>query len=231
MLLMILAGPVATLGAGCGSPLRAETAKASAPTDIEQRADAKTRSGESTTLRSPEEQENFDLLSRLNDRISARLAASGYQALTAPEKTVYVVWELEAEVDNGGFDQYFYNSAGDRAVDAPAALDRIGAPRTAALAREAIAKFPAPGLSRDRFVRQKQLLTLSPSGDAFNALDERFYECPEDLEKLLAAYARDNATELPSARRFADAAAGHRRAPGRLGLTANCLGPPTTPWR
>ena len=34
---------------------------------------------------------------------------------------------LEAEVNNGGFDQYFYNSAGDNTAETIQALETIGA--------------------------------------------------------------------------------------------------------
>ena len=38
-----------------------------------------------------------------------------------------LVDELEAEINNGGFDQYFFNSAGDKAAEAINALEAIGA--------------------------------------------------------------------------------------------------------
>jgi hypothetical protein len=148
-------------------------------------------------MRTPEEAENFRLLSELVDRIESRVARDGYKALSVPERTVYSVWWLEAEVNNGGFDQYFFNSAGDNAGDAAAALERIGAPRMAAIVRQAMRIFPDPGPSPHRFTRQEELEHLSSSRrKEFQGLDDAFYAYPEDLERLLAAYARANAAEL-----------------------------------
>jgi hypothetical protein len=50
-----------------------------------------------------------------------------------PAEVKRVVEGLEAEVNNGGFDQYFFKSAGDEAVAAIAALIAIGATKIAAL--------------------------------------------------------------------------------------------------
>jgi hypothetical protein len=45
---------------------------------------------------------------------------------------------LEAEVNNGGFDQFFLNSSGYYALQTMNALARIGAPKTRALLENAI---------------------------------------------------------------------------------------------
>jgi hypothetical protein len=146
--------------------------------------------------RTPEEQRDFDLLVQVTDAIEKRVARYGYSKLSTAEKTIYTVWWLEAEVNNGGFDQYFFNSAGDNARDVPEAFSRIGAPQTAALVRKAIALFPPPGPSPDRATRIQQLEGL-PSRGQFESFDERFYKSPENLERLLAAFARTHRDELP----------------------------------
>ncbi len=99
-----------------------------------------------------------------------------------------LVWELEAEVNNGGFHQFFFNSAGDRTADTIRALKVIGAVRTAEIVGEAAAMFPGGMPSADRYKRQNQLEQVSPNGDEFDSLDERFYRYEEDLESLVEAY-------------------------------------------
>ena len=66
-----------------------------------------------------------------------RLDGSNFDLLSERDKTLATIWALEAEVNNGGFDQFFFNSGGDLAFYAPTALRAIGAERMADLAQEA----------------------------------------------------------------------------------------------
>jgi hypothetical protein len=52
-------------------------------------------------------------LSLLVERARTRLAGGTWDALSDRDRILITVWELEADVNNGGFDQYFFNSAGD----------------------------------------------------------------------------------------------------------------------
>jgi hypothetical protein len=98
-----------------------------------------------------------------------------------------VVESLEAEVNNGGFDQYFFNSSGDDAAGALEALNEIGATRTAELLRGACSRFPGAMPSPERFRRQVDLLEhVNRGGDAFASLDSAFHAYPENIAVLLA---------------------------------------------
>ncbi len=103
------------------------------------------------------------------------------------------VWTLEADVNNGGFDQYYLNSSGDFAASTPDALRTIGAPRFAEIVSAANAIFGASGPSSDRARRQDQRESLSEVQlDTLSDLDNQFYEYPEDLEGLLRAYVSEH---------------------------------------
>jgi hypothetical protein len=150
-----------------------------------------------TTMRTPEEQANFDLLSELEARVEVRVAQLGCESLSEPERTLWLVWWLEAEVNNGGFHQYFFNDAGDHAQDAPDALRRIGAPRCADIVGKALAVFSPSPPSKNRDDRQTQLDALSEEKqDVLNALDGEFYKYPDPLEVLLAEYVRQRRDEF-----------------------------------
>jgi hypothetical protein len=100
-----------------------------------------------------------------------------------------LVEELEAEVNNGGFDQYFFNSSGRNAAGTLEALRAIGAQQTADIVRGACAKFSGGMPPVDRDERQAQLLdAVSPAGDAFARDDEAFWAHDDDLAALLAAF-------------------------------------------
>ena len=104
--------------------------------------------------------------------------------------TVRVLVEaLEAEINNGGFDQFFFNSAGDNTQETIEALTAIGAAHTAAIVRSAAGRFPRGRPPQDRDARQTFLEKISPEGDAFSDEDEAFLEYREDLAALVASYA------------------------------------------
>ena len=84
----------------------------------------------------------------------------GYGGLTAAERVIFCLNGLETEVNSGGFIQYFSNSTGDHARDAPAALRTLGAPKVATLIEQAIALIPG-ALSPDQSAREAQMAALS----------------------------------------------------------------------
>jgi hypothetical protein len=98
--------------------------------------------------------------------VGQRAYAPGSRARLSPDdRLVLLVGELEADVNNGGFDQYLLNKGRRRATHALAALRRIGARRTAELLEAAL----------DPKVTSREK----------DALDRRFYRVPEDLAILV----------------------------------------------
>ena|SRR5258708_9616332 len=104
------------------------------------------------------------------------------------EEIVGLIDALEGEVNNGGFDQYFYNSAGDNTPETIHALETIGALAMADIVKRAANKFPAGLPPKDRFARQDILLEKFPDAVEFRDLDEEFYRYPDDLSGLLSKY-------------------------------------------
>lgn len=115
-----------------------------------------------------------------------------FEELTDPEKVFLCIWELEAEVNNGGFDQYFFNSSGDQANSAPWALRQIGAHSVATLCEEANAVFGESVPSEEGVRRQVMSNLGDEASRTRNALDDRFYACGEDLEGLLYTFVQAN---------------------------------------
>jgi hypothetical protein len=105
------------------------------------------------------------------------------------EEVRRLVGWLEAEINNGGFDQFFFNSAGDETSATIEALEAIGAHRTAAIVRQACARFPGGMPPADRDARQQLLIdVVSPDADAFESEDDAFLAYEDDLEDLVARY-------------------------------------------
>lgn len=115
------------------------------------------------------------------------------QALTLPERTVYITLTTESEIMNGGFDQFFNNSTGNFSCEIVEAFTRIGAVQTAAICQKALAVFGLE-LPSDWTKRQELLEEISSDEtyDALEECDDAFYERPEDLDQLHYAYVLQN---------------------------------------
>jgi len=134
----------------------------------------------------------LDLI-RISEAVWARESTHGVQALSPPERVFLCVWNLEAEVNNGGFEQFFLNSAGDNALDPPRALWEIGASQAATIAEEANAVFGKSGPPADRDTRIRALERLGTAAtETLNGLDTRFYKYPDNLEQLLRQFVDSN---------------------------------------
>jgi hypothetical protein len=139
-----------------------------------------------------------DLIAALYDHVNLEASTRGEAALSPEERAVLAVWWLEAEVNNGGFDQWFFNSAGDRAAFTVEALRWIGALTTADITARAIAVFAAPP-STDRETRSIQMTEWGGSQRAvLEALDREFYAYPDRITPLLAAFCRGHSASFRS---------------------------------
>ncbi len=125
-----------------------------------------------------------------------------FDELTRPEQVFRAIWDLEAYVNNGGFDQYYWNSAGDTAFAVVDALNEIGADGAASIVTRAHQIFPEGVPPRDRAQRQ-DLLEQRPDrlekNDILEPLDAAFYAYPDDLMELLFAYVRRNSEDIQGA--------------------------------
>ncbi|HZH64889.1 MAG TPA: DUF4375 domain-containing protein [Flavisolibacter sp.] len=73
--------------------------------------------------------------------------------LTEPQRLFYLNQNLEWEINNGGFNQYFINASGDFAHQTIQSLTAIGARTTADIVQKAIDQFPNKQVPQDRVER------------------------------------------------------------------------------
>ena len=64
----------------------------------------------------------MDLIDRILPGLQAKAREQGYDTLSHAERVVLDVTAVEADVNNGGFHQFFYNDSGDRVKEGIAAL-------------------------------------------------------------------------------------------------------------
>ena len=116
---------------------------------------------------------------------------AGFDSLSHAEQVIGCLTELEMEVNNGGFNQYYWNAPGDHALETVSVLQELGAGHTATLLTEANAAFGPGGPSKSREERWKQMDSLpEESKGRWFELDGRFDEYRDNLSALAAAYIR-----------------------------------------
>lgn len=132
----------------------------------------------------------------LSNLLVAREDSVGYGGLTAAERVIFCLNGLETEVNSGGFSQYFRNSTGDHATDAPAALRALGAPKIATLVEQALTVFPATP-SPDQSAREAQVASLSDQAKGrLELLDAEFHRYPEPLTLLARSFVESHRSEF-----------------------------------
>ncbi|MCR9164839.1 MAG: DMP19 family protein [Nannocystaceae bacterium] len=125
------------------------------------------------------------------DGARTRCEVVGFSELSERDQLLVAVGALEADVNNGGFDQFYFNSAGDLWRQAVAGLRVVGAVRMAELVERSSLMFGPAGPLQNRERRQAQLLALTESAedpDVFSELDREFWSYPDDVSALLRAH-------------------------------------------
>lgn len=116
-----------------------------------------------------------------------------YENLTEAEKTFIFVELLEAEINNGGFDQYFFNSSGDYTLETLESLERIKAHKTAKIVAQAFKIFPVQPIPKDNEKRRTILENIDKNiSNKWNLLEDDFYANDENIGKLLLDYVKNN---------------------------------------
>ncbi len=98
----------------------------------------------------------------LSESSAARFWKDPYASLSRPEQVFLAVWELEAEVNNGSFHQYFGNSSGDNASQVVGALQEIRAMEMASIVQRAVSVFGTSAPAPNQGARLEQLDATSP---------------------------------------------------------------------
>lgn len=116
-----------------------------------------------------------------------------------PRQAIYMIWLLEAEVNNGGFNQYYFNSSRKFYKHLPEMLKLVGANKFSDLTQRA----------NNTFEKENQKITQHQDGtiegfsksyedNPLNKFDNEFYELYniENLQQLQTEYIKMNKTEF-----------------------------------
>ena len=138
-----------------------------------------------------------DLASRMTKDMSDEYSV--VMNFNKSQQAIYLIWGLQAEVENGGFNQYYYNSTGQFAKLVPNALKLVGANQFTQLVTRANKIFE----TENKNIKKQQDGTLegfskSYENNPLNKLDKEFYalETKENLETLQVNYIRKHKREF-----------------------------------
>lgn len=141
----------------------------------------------------------IDEQSQSNDKIIAIdeiLSSTFFEKpddLSENEKLFVYIENLEREINNGGFNQYFFNLSGNHAQETVQALKKIKANKTATLLEKAIEQFPDSNVPSDRIERQEIMEKVEDKADeVWDELDNSFYKYEDDIAELLLDFVKNN---------------------------------------
>ena len=138
-----------------------------------------------------------EILIDLSESEMTKVGKEEFAKQSLPQKVFSAIWEVESEVNNGGFSQYFLNESAESASFVVAALEKIGAPKTAIICQRAIGTaFPA-GLPRTvDSIRSAAGDFSEEILEKLEPLDQEFFSYPHDLTDLLFAYVQAHTDEF-----------------------------------
>ena len=122
--------------------------------------------------------------------VDQKAAREGDDALNPEECIIVAIEALEAEVNNGGYAQFFLNSSREYAPTIVQALARIGCPKTAAITQKAIDALHLPSLTDEAI--EAAMADDTVSEEELNGCDDAYYKSGEDIAGQLFAFIKKN---------------------------------------
>jgi hypothetical protein len=141
-------------------------------------------------------------------RIKDNYGDSSFKKMPKTLKVVYLINELEAEVNNGGFIQFFTNSSGKYTTETVESLELIQAPYTKSLVEDAIEIINKHGQTTNSLsdkIKKLELHEIMQTSDIYeneqllndmNEVNSKFYEYEESLSQLKLEYFEKNQSGL-----------------------------------
>lgn len=151
---------------------------------------------------------DFDLHKKVLEFIDEKIkedpknAHAVVTSLSKGMQMLYTTWWVEGEVNNGGFSQYFWNSASQFAKEAYYGFLAIGAKEFAKLMAEGMNLYIKHHAQIKKLQENGSLdgYTELENQEIFNGLDDKFYSLQEkeDIMKLRMEYIKSHIDEFIS---------------------------------
>jgi hypothetical protein len=116
----------------------------------------------------------------------AKFGKEEFATQSIPQQVFSTIWELESEVNNGGYSQYFQNCSAETAPFVVAALNTIGASQAAGISMLAInAAFPGGLPAAPELISAAAGNFSDDILGQLAGLDKQFFTYPDNLTDLL----------------------------------------------
>ena len=140
-----------------------------------------------------DKKECHQILSNISAIIMYKEQEHGIDSLTPKERYIYAIDGMLTEVNNGGFNQFFFNSTGELTYDLVPALEEIGSKKFKSIVSKAVDIFgDIPSLDEDSRYSHLEKITKDDELQLWDECDDEFYNCDEDIESMTVAYAKAN---------------------------------------
>ncbi len=117
--------------------------------------------------------------------------------LNSSQQLVIVIENLEREINNGGFNQFYLNSSGNHSKETISYLNKIGANKTAEIVEKANSEWPNKQVPKDRIERIAILETIVEKAEpVWEECDQIFYEYQDDIAGLLMNFVKKNRADF-----------------------------------
>lgn len=138
-----------------------------------------------------------EILIDLSESEMTKVGKEEFAKQSFPQKVFTAIWEVESEVNNGGLSQNFLNDSAESASFLVAALEKIGAPKTANICQRAIAiAFPGGLAQTVESIRSAASSFSTEILGELETLDQEFFSYPHNLTDLLFEFVKMHTEEF-----------------------------------
>ena len=119
------------------------------------------------------------------------------QKLPLAIKYAYLIYSYEAEINNGGFDQFYFNSIGYEVFEIQKALEFFGLTKNKILLDKSIELLKQKiDISQYHELSSKRELPTEDFENEFSELESQFYDYPERIEGVINEYLDNHREDL-----------------------------------
>ena len=115
-----------------------------------------------------------------------------FEKLNEFEKTFIFIDIFENHTTDGGFETFFWNTAGQFSHEILEAYEKIGAKNTASIMYDSFLLFGEIPIPKNTDVRREILSKINPN--SWINLDEKYYNCNDNIVLLVLEFIKNNTT-------------------------------------
>ena len=115
-----------------------------------------------------------------------------FEKLNEFEKTFIFIDIFENHTTDGGFETFFWDSAGQFSHEILEAYEKIGAKNTASIIYDSFLLFGEIPIPKNTDMRREILSKINPN--SWINLDEKYYNCNDNIVLLVLEFIKNNTT-------------------------------------